>query len=221
MARAGEVLENRATGQRLVFRETSMETGGELLRVEAVYTTPTRSRPPVHYHPRQEERFEVLSGTLRAVVDGEERSYGTSGAFTVPPGTPHEMWSEEEGVRVDWQTRPALKTEWFFETVWGLARDGETDGRGRPGLLQAAVIAQAYADEFRLDGPPWPVQRAVFGVLAPVGGLLGYRAEYPYSHDERADGKRPRSAVSGEERDDRKRLRKRQRDVTEEGDPAA
>ena len=185
MARAGEVLENPVSGQRLVFRETSMETGGELLRVEAVYTTPTRSRPPVHYHPHQEERFEVLSGTLRAVVDGEERSYGAGEAFTVPPGTPHEMWSEEEGVRLDWQTRPALRTEGFFETVWGLARDGETDESGRPGLLQAAVIARAYADEFRIAKPPWPVQRVVYGVLDPVGRLLGYRAVYPYPHDGR------------------------------------
>ena len=185
MAKVGEVLENRVSGQRLVFRETSRETGGELLRVEAVYTKPTRSRPPVHYHPRQEERFEVLSGTLRAVVGGEERSYGPGEAFTVSPGTPHEMWSEEEGVRVDWQTRPALRTEGFFETVWGLAQDGKTDESGRPGLLQAAVIARAYADEFRLARPPWPVQRAVFGALAPVGRLLGCRAEYPYPHEER------------------------------------
>jgi hypothetical protein len=51
MARAGEVLENRVSGQRLVFRETSRETGGELLRVEAVYTTPTRARPPVTLRP--------------------------------------------------------------------------------------------------------------------------------------------------------------------------
>jgi quercetin dioxygenase-like cupin family protein len=185
MTRVGEVLENRVSGQRLVFRETSRETGGELLRVEAVYTRPTRSRPPVHCHPRQEERFEVLSGTLRAVVGGEERSYDAGEAFIVPPGTPHEMWSEEEGVRVDWQTRPALRTEGFFETVWGLAQDGKTDGSGRPGLLQAAVIARAYADEFRLARPPWPVQRAVFGALAPVGRLLGCRAEYPYPHERR------------------------------------
>lgn len=186
MARAGDVLGNRISGQRLVFRETSGDTGGELVRVEAVYTTPTRFRPPVHYHPRQEERFEVLSGTLRAVVDGEERSYGAGAAFTVPPGTPHEMWSEEEGVRVDWQTRPALRTEEFFEAVWGLAQDGRTDERGRPGLLQAAVIARAYADEFRLARPPWPLQRAAFGALAPVGRLLGCRAEYPCPREERA-----------------------------------
>jgi hypothetical protein len=32
------------------------------------------------------------------------------------------MWAAEAGTRVNWQTRPALKTEAFFETVWGLAK---------------------------------------------------------------------------------------------------
>jgi hypothetical protein len=46
-----------------------------LLEVEAVYTKPTPSRPPVHYHPRQEERFEVLHGRLNVLVaGGNERS---------------------------------------------------------------------------------------------------------------------------------------------------
>ena len=87
-------------------------------------------------------------------MDGEERGYVVGEALTVPPGTPHGMCSEEMGVRLDWQMRPAPRTEGFFESVWGLAQDGETDQSGRPGLLQAAVIAQAYADEFRLVWPP-------------------------------------------------------------------
>jgi hypothetical protein len=41
--------------------------------------------------------------------------------------------------RVDRQTRPAGKTEAFFELVWGLARDGKVNQNGRPNLLQSAV----------------------------------------------------------------------------------
>lgn len=182
MVRAGDVFENRFSGQRLVFRRTSRETDGELLQVAAIYTMPTPARPPTHYHPYQEERFEVISGTLRVIVNGEERNYGAGETLVVSPGTPHEMWVEEEGVRVDWQTRPALRTEKFFEAVWGLAQDGKIDEKGRPGLLQTAVVARAYANEFRLVGLPWPVQRMAFGALAPVGRLLGYRADYPYPH---------------------------------------
>ena len=179
MAVAGETLENPVSGQRIVFRKTADETGGELLEVEAVYTKPTPSRPPVHYHPRQRERFEVLSGRLEVLVDGERRTLVEGEVLTVQPGTPHSMWAEETGVRVNWQTRPAMKTGAFFETLWGLARDGETSERGTPNLLQMAAIAREYADEFRLASPPWPVQRALFAALAPAGRLLGYETRRP------------------------------------------
>lgn len=179
MARQGEVLDNPVTGQRIIFRRTSEETDGALLEVESVYTKPTPSKPPVHYHPSQEERFEVLSGEVHVQVGGEPRTLREGEVLLIPPGTQHEMWAEAEGVRVNWQTRPALKTESFFETVWGLSRDGKTGSRGTPTLLQAVVIAQAYADEFRLARPPWPVQQVLFAVLAPLGRLFGYRASYP------------------------------------------
>jgi quercetin dioxygenase-like cupin family protein len=179
VATRGDVLDNPATGQRLVFRKTARETGGKFLEVESVYTRPSSNRPPAHYYPHQEECFEVLSGALRARVGGEDRDLREGDVLVVPPGTTHEMWTEEAGTRMSWRTYPALNTEAFFDVIWGLARDGKTDGKGAPDLLQMAVIAREYANEFRLAKPPWPVQRIVFAVLAPVGRLLGYRARYP------------------------------------------
>ncbi len=180
MVKTGAAMENPVSGQRLIFRKTSQDTGGELLEVESVYAKPTPSRPPVHYHPLQEERFEVLSGRLNVSVDGRERTLEEGEVLIVAPGVPHEMWAAEAGARVNWQTRPALKTEAFFETVWGLAKDGKVNDKGVPNLLRVALIAREYDDEFRLASPPWPVQRILFGLLAPVGRLLGYHVRYPY-----------------------------------------
>jgi hypothetical protein len=177
---AGDALENPVSGQHLIVRNAAWDTGGELLEVEALYTKPTPSRPPVHYHPRQEERFEVLRGRLNVLVGGQERTLEEGEVLTVAPGVPHGMWAAQAGARVNWQTRPALKTEAFFETVWGLAKDGKVNEKGVPNLLRAALIAREYEDVFRLASPPWAVQRLLFGSLAPVGRLLGYRAEYPY-----------------------------------------
>jgi quercetin dioxygenase-like cupin family protein len=186
----GAVLENPVSGQRLIFRKTARDTGGELLEVEAVYAKPTPSRPPVHQHPRQEERFEVLSGRLNVLVGGRDRTLGEGEVLIVAPGVPHQMWAAEAGARVNWQTRPALKTEAFFETVWGLAKDGKVNDKGVPNLLRVALIAREYEDEFRLASPPWVLQRALFGLLAPVGRLIGYHARYPYPKGgpERAHG---------------------------------
>lgn len=174
MVKSGEVLENPKTGQRIIFRRTSGDTAGGLLEVESVYTSPSPSRPPTHYHPSQEEIFRVLAGELHVVIDGKRRVLKKGETLVIVEGARHQMWAEAAGVRVNWQTRPALETEAFFETVFGLASQGKTDEKGTPHLLQAAVIARAYSDEFRLASPPWAVQRLLLAILAPVGRLLGY-----------------------------------------------
>ena len=97
----------------------------------------------------------------------------------MPRGMAHTMRNAGAGVaRLRWETRPALATETFFETLYGLARDGKTNQKGIPHLLQLAVIAQEYRREFVPARPPLPVQRVVFGLLVAVGGLLGYRGRY-------------------------------------------
>ena len=111
------------------------------------------------------------------MIHGKQRTLKAGETLVVLEGTRHGMWAEEAEVRVNWQTRPALRTEAFFETLFGLASEGKTNEKGVPNLLQAAVIAEEYEDVFRLASPPWPVQRALFAVLAPLGRLLGHGAE--------------------------------------------
>jgi len=44
----------------------------EALEVEGTWG-PGGSPPPKHFHPAQDERFEVLEGTLHTRVEGQER----------------------------------------------------------------------------------------------------------------------------------------------------
>ena len=83
MARAGDVLENPATGDRLVFLRTASETGGEVLEYELEFV-PRGFAVRNHLHPLQEERHEVLEGTLGIVVAGWQRRLGPG---DVGPGT--------------------------------------------------------------------------------------------------------------------------------------
>jgi quercetin dioxygenase-like cupin family protein len=73
MARAGDEF-IRPNGERLAFRKTSRETNGELLEMEMVYSS-NSSKPPSHYHPTQEEHFEILSGTIFTEIGGQTGSY--------------------------------------------------------------------------------------------------------------------------------------------------
>jgi quercetin dioxygenase-like cupin family protein len=178
MARAGDVIENPTTGERITFARTVSDTQGELLAFE--YLVPPRTPgPPLHVHPYQEERFvEVLSGVLNARLGNDERRIGNGVTFTVSPGTPH-TWRNEgtEEVRMLVEIRPAMRMEEVFETTFALARDGKTDARGVPtNPPQAAVTAREYSDELRLAQPPFAGQRVLLGLLAPVCRLLGYHA---------------------------------------------
>jgi quercetin dioxygenase-like cupin family protein len=139
MARAGQEIESPG-GMKLRFIQTGAETGGELLEMEAAYSG-DGSMPPMHLHPTQTERFEVLEGSMRAIVDGEERVYAQGESFEVPAGTPHQMGTEEP-TRMRWEVRPALRTAEFFERLYGR------------GPNSARAMGEAFwadfEDEFRL-----------------------------------------------------------------------
>ncbi len=185
MAKSGDVIENPLTGERFVVHKSAGETGGEYVLGE-MYFAAHAVGPPEHVHPILEERFKVVSGTLNVSVGGEERTVTEGEEVIVPRGTPHRFWNDsEEEVRFEGEIRPALRLETFLETAFGLARDGKTNAHGMPNLLQAAVIMQEYSDEVHLAAPPLAVQKVLFGILAPIGRLLGYRARYPqYSGEE-------------------------------------
>ena len=202
IAKAGDTIESPLSGARIVFLKKSRDTNGELLQLDDVMKGGGRV-PIEHVHPYMEERFEILSGTARLSMRGQERDVGAGETVVVPAGTPH-VWGNpsEEELHVIVELRPALKMEEWFETVFGLQRDGKADPKnGLPNLLQLALIAREY--EFYLARPPLFVQRVLFGLLAPIGKLLGYKARYPeYSGEEEPlpraerEGEAP-SAASG------------------------
>lgn len=184
MARAGDMMEDPISGARAVFQRTAAETNGDLVRIDFTFP-PHIPMSSEHIHPLQEERFEVLSGTFGFLVDGQEQAGGAGHKLVAPAGVPHNFWvvGDEPG-QIRFEFRPALRTEEVFETLWTLARTEKIDLKtGRPSLLQSAVLLSEYRNEFVPASPPLPVQRLLFGVLAPIGRLLGYRARlsYPYS----------------------------------------
>lgn len=182
MAHAGKVIESPDT--RLVFLETAADTDGKLLRFEQ-FVQPGHAPVPAHVHGRQEERFTVLSGRMGVRARGEERFLEAGEEVVVSPGTPHTFWNASQSGEVLHHTvelRPALKSEGFFETVFGLQRDGKlVEGKPLNPLMMAPVMVEY---ENWLAGPPVPVQKVLFKPLVLVGRLFGYKASYPqYSND--------------------------------------
>jgi quercetin dioxygenase-like cupin family protein len=139
MAHAGQEIGSPG-GMRLRFVRTGAETDGELLEMEATYAG-DGSMPPMHLHPNQAERFEVLEGSMRTNIGNEERVYEVGEAFEVPPGTPHQMGAERP-TRMRWEVKPALRTADFFERLYGEGPDSARQ-------MGESFWAE-FEDEFRL-----------------------------------------------------------------------
>ncbi len=198
MAKSGEVLYNPVLQDRILYLKTAQDTDGELLSLD-LFVSP-RGGNPLHVHPLQEEYFKAVSGTLGVQIGDEHRCLREGEEAIVPPGTPHRWWndSDEEEAHVLAELRPALNTETFFETGYGLARDGKTDENNVPSILQQAVtLTGINKGEIYLASPPVAVQKALLAALAPVGRLLGYKDHYPrYSAEDGKGGAGPPSTAS-------------------------
>lgn len=178
MIRAGDSIENPVTGERILFRQTSRETNGEAVVIEA-FVSPDGAVAMPHVHPFQEERFEILRGTVGLKVGRETTLAGPGERVTVPAGTRHQFWNAgDEEAHFVCEIRPALQFEQLLETMFALAEDGRTNRKGMPNPLRLAVIAQAHFDTVRLPFVPAFVQRLALALGAPVGRLAGYRPTY-------------------------------------------
>ena len=179
MIRAGDTIENPVTGERIVFRKTSHDTGGEAVVIEC-FVKPHGFVAAAHVHPAQEERFEILRGTVGFRTPLGERLAGPGERVTVAAGTPHKFWNAgDEEVHFVCEVRPALQFEQLLETMFALAADGKTNRKGMPlNPFRLAVIAKAHYDTVRLPFPPAWMQAAGLAVGAPLGRMLGYEATY-------------------------------------------
>jgi quercetin dioxygenase-like cupin family protein len=178
MIRTGDTIENPVTGERLHFRATAADTGGEAVVVE-VTVQPNGFVAAAHVHPYQTEQFEIVSGTLTFQVGRETLEARPGHVVTVEPGTPHKFWNAGDGeAHFVTEIRPALQFEQLIETMFSLAADGKTNRKGMPNPLRLAVIAKDHFDEVRLPSAPDWLQRLGLALGAPAGRILGYEATY-------------------------------------------
>jgi quercetin dioxygenase-like cupin family protein len=178
MIHVGDVIENPVTGERLVFRKTSRETGGQAVVIET-FVQPNGFVAAAHVHPSQEEQFEILRGSVGFKIAGKKLIAGRGQRLTVPAGTPHKFWNAgDDEAHFVCEIRPALQFEPLIETMFSLAADGKTNRKGMPNLLRLAVIANAHFDTVQLPFPPAIVQRIGLALGAPVGRLFGYEPVY-------------------------------------------
>lgn len=172
MIRTGDSIANPVTGETVTFQRTSADSDGELVIAE-VTLEPGGFAAGIHVHPKQTETFRIVAGAVGFRL-GRRRLVATAGeTVVVEPGTAHAFWNAaEEQVRFLCEIRPALGFERLLETMFALARDGKTNGRGVPHPLRLAAIVDHHREDVQLPLVPLPVQRLAATVGATAAWAL-------------------------------------------------
>lgn len=173
-----EILENPVTGESIRILESTPQA------FKAQYSLrPHGEIPGEHLHPNKEQRISVLAGEMHLRINGEHRIVRAGETASVPVGARHFQWNpcDSEAVVIE-EIRPAGRMHDFFKVLFGLARDGRTDGNGYPSLVLAAALFSEFKDSFR----PAPLgMRLLVAVLGPIALALGYRREVEKYLDQR------------------------------------
>jgi quercetin dioxygenase-like cupin family protein len=163
-------------GERLTFLNTGQETNGEVLEIDVTFKPTEQTNilkwQDAHVHPYQEERFKVISGSVRFRVGDREQILTAGQSISGPPNVPH-TWNSADGNEIHMlaELRPALHTD---AAAASFMHAGSTEGK--ISLLQGVVIMSEF------DGLAYPTKmrpifmQAFVKVLAPIGRLIGYRA---------------------------------------------
>jgi quercetin dioxygenase-like cupin family protein len=199
MAFSGEVLVNPISGERFTFRKTAAETNGELLAFD-LELSPDGRVPGAHVHPIQEERFEVVTGTLRFRRGARIITASARDSVVIPPGMIHAFKNADNApVHVRVEVRPALRMEELLETTVALAREGRTTAAGLAHALDLALFMREFEAEVRAPLAPATAVRAVMAPLAWLARRRGLESRYrstPSAPRSRRDSRRPPTRAS-------------------------
>ncbi len=127
---------------------------------------------PAHLHPRQEERWSVVEGSVRFRHGESERTIGPAdGEIVVAPNTVHGLASVGDAeAHLRCVVVPALRLQEFLEESARAAQAGLFTPSGRPrglrGVRWAASFLKRYRDETVFLSPPPLVQKVLIALFA-------------------------------------------------------
>ena len=132
--------------------------------------------PPVHYHLKQDERFDVEQGTLGYILNEVNGTIEIHEHLFIPKGSCHTFWSagiDDLIVNItlynDEGMVPGRSADSYFENINGVRRDS-------PSLI-ATLQVQIGHDIYRCDMPQ--IFNSLFSkIFQAIALALGYPIQY-------------------------------------------
>lgn len=177
MAQKNQTIVNPIIGDKIKFLVTSEDSKGDILSVE-LWCKPGALGTPLHYHPNQTEKFEVIHGKLGVHDSGKDMVLTEGESYTIEKNSLHRFWNanENDEVLVKVDLKPALKTEYWLETIYSIAEQGKANEAGMPkNPLQMAAMLNEYYGELFLKNPPVIVQKFMAKVVGNIAKMIGFK----------------------------------------------
>ena len=186
MIRAGFTFEHPTTKTRTVVLESDAETNGMGWLLEVTRYARLGSDLGEHLHLTWTETFEIIKGTAKYKLDGNEKIANAGESFVVEPGHFHvHPWNATDDELIYRQRdsfaepSPAAVQDilGIFATFTGMIRDGVLPKSRLAKLLQQAVtVKTAIKHGNYVAGPSMTMQNVLASTLGSLGELLGYKA---------------------------------------------
>ncbi|HSJ68540.1 MAG TPA: cupin domain-containing protein [Anditalea sp.] len=177
MPTIGQISTNPNNGDSYEFLETANDTSGQRVTLKATILSKGQYVPN-HFHAFQDETFEVISGQLTILIDGNPKILSAGEKITLQKNIPHNHYNNSDMPLIYIQTvTPALDFDYLVENLVGLAADGKSKN-GKYGLMQELVALKYLDSKSYLADIPVGIQKVLMHTVAPIGRLLGYRAIY-------------------------------------------
>lgn len=179
MATAGQIIDNPVTGERFRWHLTEADTDGRLARAEG-WIRVGGGVSVEHFHPRSEERFEILSGRMALELAGRTQVLLAGDCARVAPGVPH-RWRNagDEELHMFMEMHDPRGFEDMLEDAFAAAQRGDVAPDGKMKLLPAAAFAWAHRESIRVTSPPPWLQSVVLPPLAWLASVRPAPARAP------------------------------------------
>ncbi|MEE2789476.1 MAG: cupin domain-containing protein [Myxococcota bacterium] len=173
---AGDVVENRRLGERVVYQRLPTTPQGTA-SIE-VTLRPNAAVPVAHIHPSMTEVFHVVHGQLELWIQGEQHALRPGQSFVVAPGMPHAFRNASNGTtRFEVTLEPAGHMPLAIRELHRYLSQPPSHPVAH--FLQMIRFAEAF-DVYMAGVPVW-IQRLGVFCVAPTARLLGFRPSIVHS----------------------------------------
>ena len=185
LPRSGTTIVNEGIRSRFVYRQTSIETAGQLFEWDNFVEPGGGPIDIPHVHPHMREIFRVIDGEMQFVINGEEHVVKAGEEIVAAPGTEHAFHNVSgKPVYMVSLFEPAEDGPWDGLARRGLLVDAEfvqferVGGIGRVSPLQMVVFGSRFKQGYAAGLPTW-IQDVISFLVAPTARLFGFHAYYP------------------------------------------